>query len=170
LVIPREDVVNWGIPAFSRKFQSKCNPTRGISLNQSEVKKRVRRKRKNQNNNRNHIKFIKFHQHVKYHICPCHPSVFERIPYCNSSATDLREDNHVFFINYHLYTSSGNHRHCDTEQYAFGFQIFCLEFSNVYYGPDFLFLSLGGSNRGNFDLTKAGEKIPSCEEHEQRDP
>ena len=36
MVIPGEDVVNWGIPAFSRKFQSKWNPTRGISLNQSE--------------------------------------------------------------------------------------------------------------------------------------
>jgi hypothetical protein len=90
--------------------------------------------------------------------------------YSSGSAPDLKEDNHVFFINYHLYTSSGNHRHCDTEQYAFGFQVFHLAFSDIYYGLDFLFLSHWWSNRGNFDLTKAGKKIPSCKEHEQRDP
>jgi hypothetical protein len=97
-------------------------------------------------------------------------SIFDRDGYSSGSETDLKEANHVPFINYHLYTSSGNHRHCDTEQYAFGFQVFHLDLSAIHYGLDCLFLSHGWSNRGNFDLTKAGEEIPSCEEHEQRDP
>ena len=94
----------------------------------------------------------------------------KRIPYCSGSAKDLREDNHVPFINHHLFASPGNHRHCYTKQYAFGLQVFHLDLSAIHYGLDCLFLSNGWSNRGNFDLTKAGEEIPSCKENEQRDP
>jgi hypothetical protein len=81
-----------------------------------------------------------------------------------------KEKNHVSFVNHHLFASSGNYHHRYTKQYAFGFQVFHLEFSDIYHSLDFLFLSDWRSHCGGFGLTKAGEEIPSGKEHEQGDP
>jgi hypothetical protein len=82
----------------------------------------------------------------------------------------LREANHVPFVNHHLFASPGNYHHSYTKQYAFGFQVFHLEFSDVYYSVDFLFLYRWRSNCGGFGLAKAGEEILSGEKYEQGDP
>jgi hypothetical protein len=82
----------------------------------------------------------------------------------------IREANHVRFVNHHLFASTGNHHHGCTKQYAFGFQVFHLEISGIYYSRDFLFFSHWWSHCGGFDLTQAGEEIPSWEEYEQGDP
>jgi hypothetical protein len=81
-----------------------------------------------------------------------------------------KENNHVSFFNHHLFASSGNYHHRHTKQYAFGFQVFHLEFSDIHYSLDFLFLSDWRSHCGGFGFTKAGEEIPSWKKHEQRDP
>jgi hypothetical protein len=87
--------------------------------------------------------------------------------YSSGSATNLTEANHVPFFNHHLFASHGDHHHCYSKQYAFGFQVFHLELSDVDYRLDFLFLSHWWSNRGGFGFTKAGDEILSCKEHEQ---
>jgi hypothetical protein len=80
-----------------------------------------------------------------------------------------KENNHVFFDNHHFFASLGHYYHRCPKQYASGFQVFHLEFSAIYYSSDFLFRSHWWSNCGGFGLTKAGEEIPSWQEHEQRD-
>jgi len=80
--------------------------------------------------------------------------------YSGGPLMDLRETDHVLFAHHHLFASPGSYHHCDTKQYAFGFQVFHLEFSAIYYSLDFLFLSHWWSNCGGFDPTKAGEESP----------
>jgi hypothetical protein len=77
---------------------------------------------------------------------------------------------HVRFVNHNIFAPSGNYHHSHTKQYAFGFQVFHLEFSDVYYGIDFLFLSHWWSNCCGFGFTKAGEEILSCKNDEQGNP
>jgi hypothetical protein len=60
--------------------------------------------------------------------------------------------------------------HCHTKQYAFRLQVFGLEFSDIHYSIDFLFLSHWWSNCGGFGLAKTGEEIPSGKEYEQGNP
>jgi hypothetical protein len=81
-----------------------------------------------------------------------------------------KENNHVFFVNHHFFASPGNYHHRHTKQYAFGFQVFHLEFSDIHYSLDFFFLSGWWSHCGGFGLTKAGDEILSWKEHEQGDP
>ena len=78
-----------------------------------------------------------------------------------ASAADLREAEHVLFVNRHFFASFNDFHHCYTKQYAFGLQVFGLAFSNIYYSPDFLFLSHGRTHCGGFDFTKTGEEILS---------
>jgi hypothetical protein len=80
-----------------------------------------------------------------------------------------KENNHVSFVNHHLFASSGNYHHRYTKQYAIGFQVFHLEFSDIYYSLDFFFLSDWWVHCGGFGLTKAGDEIPSWKEHEPGD-
>jgi hypothetical protein len=81
-----------------------------------------------------------------------------------------KEKNHVSFFNHYLFASPGNYHHRYTKQYAFGFQVFRLEFSDIYHSLDFFFLSDWWSHFGRFDLTKTGKEISSWKEHEQGDP
>jgi hypothetical protein len=100
----------------------------------------------------------------------CYPSIFTLNGYSWDSATDLKESDHVPFVNHHFFAFPHDYHQCHTKQYAFGLQVFDLAFSAIYYSLDFLFLSHGWSNCGGFGLTKAGEEIPSGKEHEQGDP
>ena len=93
-------------------------------------------------------------------------SIFDRDGYSSGSEMALKEANHVPFVNHHLFASPGNYNHRYTKQQAYGFQVLHLEFSDIYYSLDFLFLSYWWSNCGGFGLTKAGEEIPSCKEYE----
>lgn len=90
----------------------------------------------------------------------CYPSMFSPNVYSSGSATDLKEVNHVSFVNYHLFAAPGNYHHRYTKQYAFGFKVFHLEFSDIYYSLDIFFLSRWWGNCGGFGLTKSGEEIP----------
>jgi hypothetical protein len=90
--------------------------------------------------------------------------------YSSASTKDLKEAHHVFFVNHHLFAAPGNYYRCYTKQYAFGFQVFDLEFSDIFHGLDFLFLSHRWSHCGGFDLAWAGKKISSGQEHEQGNP
>jgi len=81
-----------------------------------------------------------------------------------------RENNHVFFINHHLFASLYNYYHRCPKQHAFRFQVFHLEFSDIYYSHNFLFRPHWWSHCGGFGLTKAGEEIPSWQEHEPGNP
>jgi len=80
-----------------------------------------------------------------------------------------KENKHVSFVNHHLFASPGNYHYRHTKQYAFGFQIFYLEFSDIYYSLDFFFFSDWWSHCGGFGLTKAGDEIPSWKEPEPGD-
>jgi hypothetical protein len=80
-----------------------------------------------------------------------------------------KEKNHVSFVNHYLFASTGNYHHRYAKQYAFGFQVFHLEFSDIYHSLDFFFLSDWWSYCGGFGLTEAGDEIPSWKEHEPRD-
>jgi hypothetical protein len=81
-----------------------------------------------------------------------------------------KENNRVSFFNHNLFASPANYHHRCTKQYAFGFQVFHVEFSDIHYSLDFLFRSHWWSNCGGFGLTKAGEEIPSWKKHEQGNP
>jgi hypothetical protein len=74
--------------------------------------------------------------------------------YSGRSAVDWREVDHVPFVNHHVFASPGSYHHRYTKQYAFGFQVFHPEFSDIFFCPDFLFLSHWWSNCGGFGLTK----------------
>jgi hypothetical protein len=100
----------------------------------------------------------------------CYLSGFALNGYSRGSAMDLKEANHVLFVNHHLFASPGNYHNCHTKQHAFGLQVVGLAFSDIYYSLDFLFLSHWWSNCGGFGLAKAGEEIPSWKEYEQGDP
>jgi hypothetical protein len=71
----------------------------------------------------------------------------------SGSATDVKEANHVPFVNHHFLASFGNYHHRYPKQYAFGFQIFSLEFSDILYHPDSLFSRDWCSNCGGSSLT-----------------
>jgi hypothetical protein len=114
---------------------------------------------------------IKLLQNSKCHnLSVWYPSIFSLNAYSSGSATDLKEAHHVPFVHHHLFAAPGDYHHRDTKQYAFGFQVFHMDFSGIYYSLDLLFLSHWWSNCGGFGLTKAGEEIPSYKEYEQGDP
>jgi hypothetical protein len=69
-----------------------------------------------------------------------------------------KENNHVSFVNHHLFASPGNYHHRCTKQYAIGFQVFHLEFSDIYYSLDFFSSLIGGSIVAVLALPKLATK------------
>jgi len=57
-----------------------------------------------------------------------------------------------------------------TKQYAFGFQVFELGISDIYYRLDFLFFSHWWRHCGGIGIAKTGEEIPLREAYEQGEP
>ena len=69
-----------------------------------------------------------------------------------------KENNHVSFVNHYLFASPGNYHHRCTKQYAIGFQVFHLEFSDIYYSLDFFSSLIGGSIVAVLALPKLATK------------
>ena len=69
-----------------------------------------------------------------------------------------KENNHVSFVNHHFFASPGNYNHRYTKQYAFGFQVFRLEFSDIYHSLDFFSSLIGGAILAVLTLPKLAKK------------